>query len=128
MFGISFEELLVLAVLALILFGPEKMTEYAAKAGRLVAKARRMSDELASHVRKASSEYTEPLKELRQDLLGPLTGTEEERQAMPGPPSPYPQVNYCPHCGHRQEQAFSFCTNCGGRLKPASPPPAPLAS
>ncbi len=117
MFGISFEELLVLATLALILFGPEKMTEYAAKAGRWVAKARRLSEELADQVRKASAEYSAPLKELRQDLINPLV----ERQTPDSPDrgSPYPQIAYCPHCGERQEQGFTFCPHCGGRLKEA---------
>lgn len=128
MFGISFEELLVLAVLALILFGPEKMTEYAAKAGRLVAKARKMSEELTDHVRKAGAEYTEPIKELRQDLIGPLTGQEPEKKATPSSGSPSPEVNYCPHCGQKQEQAFTFCTHCGGRLKTSPALKEPLAS
>jgi Sec-independent protein translocase protein TatA len=117
MFGISFEELLVLSVLALILFGPEKMAEYAAKAGRLVAKARRMSEELADHVRKAGSDYVEPIKELRQDLVPPLLG--QERPQTPHPGSPYPHPAYCPHCGVKLEEAFTFCTQCGGRLKEA---------
>ncbi len=114
MFGISFEELLVLAVLTLILFGPEKMMEYAAKAGRLVAKARRLSEELVQQVRQAGSEYVEPIKELRQDLIAPLTSPE----SRPSPPaSPYPDLQFCPQCGSRQEAAFTFCPQCGARLK-----------
>ncbi len=35
MCGIDFETLIILAVLAFILFGPEKLPEYAAKAGVL---------------------------------------------------------------------------------------------
>lgn len=114
MFGISFEELLVLAVLTLILFGPEKMMEYAAKAGRLVAKARRLSEELVRQVRQAGSEYVEPIKELRQDLIAPFAPPDQR----PAPsPSPYPDLNYCPHCGSRQEGSFTFCPQCGARLK-----------
>ncbi|MCL6622867.1 MAG: zinc-ribbon domain-containing protein [Syntrophobacterales bacterium] len=114
MFGISFEELLVLAVLTLILFGPEKMMEYAAKAGRLVAKARRMSEELVRQVRQAGSEYVEPLQELRQDLLAPLAPPDNRPSP---PPSPYPEMHYCPRCGAKQEAVFTFCPQCGGRLK-----------
>jgi len=117
MFGISFEELLVLAVLTLILFGPEKMVEYAAKAGRLVARARRLSEELVQQVRQAGSQYVEPIKELRQDLLPPLTG----REYPTPPPSPYPEFSFCPHCGARQESGFTFCPACGTRLKGPTP-------
>ena len=46
MFGINLEELIVLAVLAFILFGPQKLPEYAEKLGRLVAKLRQASTEV----------------------------------------------------------------------------------
>ena len=50
--GIDIPELLILAVLALILFGPEKLPEYAAKLGQFVAK-----------IRMASTEVTKPLQQ-----------------------------------------------------------------
>lgn len=46
MFGIGAPELLVIAVLALIIFGPEKLPEIAGQVGKAIRDFRRMSDEL----------------------------------------------------------------------------------
>ena len=44
--GIDLETLIILAVLAFILFGPEKLPEYAAMLGKFVAKMRQASTEM----------------------------------------------------------------------------------
>jgi Sec-independent protein translocase protein TatA len=96
-FGISFEELIVLMILALILFGPEKLPEYAEKIGRLVAKIRQSSEEVTQQFHAAYHNYK--------------------------PPDPYHEItksletSFCPHCGQRLEQEFTFCPKCGQRLK-----------
>jgi Sec-independent protein translocase protein TatA len=92
--GIEFPEVLILLVLALILFGPEKLPEYGAKLGNFIARMRR-----------ASSEVTQPL----QDAL---------QQGPPPPPSPASliQDHFCHQCGHTLEPDFTFCPQCGRRL------------
>jgi Tat protein translocase TatB subunit len=96
-FGISFEELIVLMILALILFGPEKLPEYAEKIGRLVAKVRQSSQEVTQQFHEAYHNYK--------------------------PPDPYaelqnsPATSFCTQCGQRLEQEFMFCPKCGQRLK-----------
>jgi Tat protein translocase TatB subunit len=96
-FGISFEELIVLMVLALILFGPEKLPEYAEKIGRLVAKVRQSSQEVTQQFHEAYHNYKPP------DL-------HEELQKSPA-------TSFCTQCGQRLEQEFMFCPKCGQRLK-----------
>ena len=44
--GLDLETLVILAVLAFILFGPEKLPEYAATLGRFVAKMRQATTEM----------------------------------------------------------------------------------
>lgn len=95
--GIDIPEILILLVLALILFGPEKLPEYGAKLGRFVAR-----------MRQASAEVTRPLEQaLNQGVL-------------PSPPlsSPRPPLgeNFCHQCGHTLEPDFLFCPRCGRRL------------
>ncbi len=93
--GIDIPELLILAVLALILFGPEKLPEYAAKLGQFVAK-----------IRMASTEVTKPLQEaLHAESAKPLTTT-----------SPLLAAHFCHQCGHTLESDFVFCPRCGLRL------------
>ncbi|MFA5111549.1 MAG: twin-arginine translocase TatA/TatE family subunit, partial [Desulfobaccales bacterium] len=102
MFGISFESLLVLAVLAFILFGPERLPEYAAKLGRIVAKVREASSEM-------SRQYQNPFAY---------------------PPEPAPEAALpsglevtCQYCGHKTGQKFAFCAKCGQRQQRDHYPP-----
>jgi len=92
--GIEIPEVLILLVLALILFGPEKLPEYGAKLGNFIAR-----------MRQASSEVTQPLQEAF-------------RQETP-PPSPPSLIRdqFCHQCGHTLEPDFTFCPKCGRRLE-----------
>lgn len=104
MFGISFEELLVLMILALILFGPEKLPEYAEKLGRLVARLRQSSQELTQQFQEAYHSY-KPANPLEDSTIR------------------------CPQCHIRLERHFLFCPYCGHRLKEeASDRPSALSS
>ncbi|MBW1991481.1 MAG: twin-arginine translocase TatA/TatE family subunit [Deltaproteobacteria bacterium] len=105
MFGISFEELLVLLVLALILFGPEKLPEFAEKMGRWVAKLRQTSEEVSQHFQQAYHSF-KPANPLRES----------------------PSYSFCPQCGQKLEPGFVFCPSCGRRLPEDSHPHHPLAS
>ena len=46
MFGISFGEIILICVVALILFGPEKLPEIARSLGKILGELRRNSDRL----------------------------------------------------------------------------------
>ncbi len=106
MFGISVEELLVLAVLAFILFGPERLPEYAAKLGRIVAKVRDASSELT---RQYQNPFTYP----------------------PEPALPAGSEVTCQYCGYKAVQEFAFCPKCGQQQQhdhyppPSQPPQQP---
>jgi sec-independent protein translocase protein TatB len=103
--GIDLETLIILAVLAFILFGPEKLPEYAATLGRFVAKMRQASTEVA---RQYQSQLQQP----------PESAT---------PPAP---ESTCPLCQQKVAPIFTFCPKCGHRLAadhyppPPQPPPA----
>lgn len=101
--GLEFPEIIVLLILALILFGPEKLPEYGAKLGRLVAR-----------LRQATAEVAQPLK----DTLAK------------GPAAPRPSVgpNFCPYCGQGVEPDFLYCPRCGRALEKSRSSLPPLAS
>lgn len=103
--GLDLPEILIILILALVLFGPEKLPEYGAKLGRLVAR-----------LRQAGAEVTQPLHQaLNQELTPP-------------PPPPRFGGNFCPHCGHALEPDFTFCPRCGRRLEPGGASSHTLAS
>ena len=105
--GIDLPELLILAVLALILFGPEKLPEYAAKLGSFVAR-----------LRQASVEVTKPLQQaLNQEASPPLTT-----------PVSLLSEQFCHQCGHILEPDFVFCPRCGRSLEKKGDSSPELAS
>ena len=105
--GIDLPELLILAVLALILFGPEKLPEYAAKLGSFMAR-----------MRQASTEMTKPLQQaLNPGAPPPLP-----------PPSALLSEQFCHQCGHTLEPGFILCPRCGRRLEKEGASTAELAS
>lgn len=50
MFGMSFVEILVIAVVALVVLGPEKLPKVARTIGVLLGRARRQMDEIKSEI------------------------------------------------------------------------------
>jgi sec-independent protein translocase protein TatB len=50
-FGLSFEKVLIIAVIAALLIGPQKLPEYAASLARLVKRVRQMADSAQERVR-----------------------------------------------------------------------------
>jgi sec-independent protein translocase protein TatB len=68
--SISFTEILVIAVVALIVFGPKRLPELARRAGELVAKAREASSSLTDALGPDYSDVVEPLKGVKDDVTG----------------------------------------------------------
>ena len=100
MFGLDFETLIILAVLAFILFGPEKLPEYAATLGRFVAKMRQATTEM-------TQQYQNPF------------------QYPPEPSLPPAPESACPYCRQTVTPEFAFCPKCGHRLGEDHYPPPP---
>ncbi len=62
MFGIGGEELVIIGLIVLIIFGPSKLSSMARDAGRFVNEARRSADEFKSEL------MTEEIKEAREGV------------------------------------------------------------
>lgn len=96
---ISFEQLILLLVLALILFGPEKLPEIAQKIAQWMVK-----------LRQASSDLTQ---QYQQTLNPPL---------LPPADTPQPPEEFtCPHCSQTMERRSTFCPHCGQRHEEEMP-------
>ncbi len=66
MFGISFSELLLIFVIAIVIFGPEQLPELARKFGRLVGGLKRMQQSISNQIYQQAG--IEELNQLRDDL------------------------------------------------------------
>ena len=68
--SLSFAEILTIAVVILIIFGPDRLPEFARKLGDFVSKARRATQQFSQDISGEFSDSTEPLRSVQADLEG----------------------------------------------------------
>ena len=66
-FGLSFEKVLIIAIIAAFLIGPQKLPQYAASLARLVKRARQMADSAQERVREEMGPEFEDLDWKKMD-------------------------------------------------------------
>jgi len=67
-FGIGAPEIILIMVLALIVFGPQRLPELAAQLGRLVRQTRRYAGQVTSQLKYELGDLTEEYESLRQEV------------------------------------------------------------
>lgn len=68
MFGLGFSEILILAVLGLILLGPDQLPEVARTLGRFFNDLKRSTDEITDEFKKSTMSSHNLLEDIRNDL------------------------------------------------------------
>jgi sec-independent protein translocase protein TatB len=88
MFGLSFGELFIIAILALILLGPDKLPDAAKTLAKGLKDLRRATDDLKGQL---GSELS-AVEDVKRTVAGALSGVLEDAVAGPEapPPSPLP--------------------------------------
>jgi sec-independent protein translocase protein TatB len=81
MFGLGFTEILVILVVALLVFGPDRLPELARNLGKGLAEFRRASSDLRRSVMEAAEE-----PKGRPAALPPVAGPADEVAAAAPPP------------------------------------------
>ena len=85
MFGVSLPEIIVIMVIVLIVFGPDKLPEIARHIGKFSGDLRRNTDAIRREF--YNTVYT-PADDLKRSLNRELTGLTTEVRAPPPPPAP----------------------------------------
>src|SRR5215211_6703679 len=70
MFGIGYQEMFVILVVALVVFGPSRLPELAGQVGRWVRDFRRMSSDLTGEFEKTFAEVDEVKKTFKREMQG----------------------------------------------------------
>lgn len=85
MFGIGMTELVVILVIALLIFGPNKLPELARSLGRGFGEFRRASYDLRESLMQATEEPPEPTPRTREQASAPPP--RDQADAPPPPPA-----------------------------------------
>ena len=67
-FGIQTSELIVIALIAILLFGPERVPEFFHRAGQLMSKVQRSADDLWTSLQTEMNQTTKPLEDIGKDI------------------------------------------------------------
>jgi sec-independent protein translocase protein TatB len=87
MFGLSFGEILIIAVLALLLLGPERLPDAAKTLGKGLRDLRRATDDIKDQVEREI--YSDERKPARPALVPPVPAA----PPIPGPAGPPPPAS-----------------------------------
>ena len=78
MFDINSGELLIIALVALMVFGPQRLPELLKKAGSFIREMRAMGAELQKGLERDLAELKEPVQTLKDDLTKPVTDIKDD--------------------------------------------------
>ena len=94
MFDIGFWEIVVIGVVALIVFGPERLPLFARRAGYWIGRIRRQVNQLRSEIEHEIA--IDEIKQARAGLEAPMSGLAEDirRATAPGPDVPLPTLTH----------------------------------
>jgi len=126
---IGFQELIIIMVIALLVFGPHKLPELGRALGRAVREFRRASDEFRSTIETNLMEEPEPTPSMPSAEAGPSPAAEPEPlsageippagETIPFPSEPLAATPYswpAPDGPSAPSPSEPFCAQRGGRL------------
>ncbi len=114
MFGVGFGEIILIVIVALLVFGPDKLPELAKQVGKGMRELKKASNDLQNSFHEAV--YAEEIKELREKYKPPqILGdpAAQPRTAVPGRATVTPEA---------------LATAIASAATPASETPAPAAT
>jgi sec-independent protein translocase protein TatB len=86
--NLSFTHLAVVAIVALVVLGPDKLPELARTAGNLYREWKRIRGDLEGEVREVMSEFTEPFRDQFQGINDTVRGVVDDIRNGPSDAAP----------------------------------------
>lgn len=134
MFDVGFSELLIIAVVALIVLGPERLPKAARFAGLWVRKARAQwysvkselelelaQDEMKKHLQSVENSIKAPMQELQQDLRQTETELNQSLDDVAGAAAPEPEpAEVAAHAAAPEPRAFNVFADRSGDDSPSN--------
>ncbi len=108
-FGVGPGELLLILVVALIVFGPNKLPEIAAGIGRSYREFKKATSDMTQEFTQAMNEAKQPIDEVRQ-LPGAVKTTLSTEYVPVG------NSRICAQCQSPNPKSNKFCGHCGAEL------------
>jgi sec-independent protein translocase protein TatA len=82
MFGIGYQEMFIILVVALVIFGPKRLPELAAQAGRWIREFRKMTADLTGEFEKTFAEVDEVRQAVKKELTGMMDEVDEVSKSV----------------------------------------------
>lgn len=107
--GMGPAELILILVIALIVFGPGKLTEIGGTLGRTVREFRKAANEMTQELQQSVQDVRQPIDEIRRPPL--------DQQSVVTAQQSYGANNaVCPSCTAPNPKSNKFCGHCGADL------------
>jgi sec-independent protein translocase protein TatA len=106
-FGLQPIHLIVVAVVALIIFGPTRLPEIGRGLGKAINEFRKGTKEMTESFREEVTQKTDLPQAPIQTVAQPLTSTQMD------------EGNFCVHCGAPNPAGAQFCNKCGTQMPSA---------
>ncbi len=84
MFGIGYQEMFIILVVALVVFGPQRLPELAGQVGRWVRQFRSMTSDLTGEFEKTIAEVEDIKQSVRREMQGMMDEVESVADGVKG--------------------------------------------
>jgi sec-independent protein translocase protein TatA len=113
-FGLQPMHLLVIAIIALLIFGPKRLPEIGRGIGRAWTEFRKGSRDMAESFRE---EVNKPLEESDRSMASPPPSSQQAPPAAaPAQAQADQPAMFCNKCGARNPADSTFCNKCGAKI------------
>ncbi len=101
-FGLQPIHLVIVAIVALLIFGPSRLPEIGRGVGKAITEFRRGARDM-------TASFTEEINQ-------PVDAPAQQPAAASGDPAAAAGSNFCIHCGKANPAGAVFCNQCGQKI------------